>query len=83
MNSPGNEIVSVPPGLLSRVQTAAEEEQRSPDELVRDALERYLEDREWKKIYAYGEERARALGLSEEDLERLIAEDRAERRNDR
>jgi hypothetical protein len=35
----------VPPGLLAEVQAAADEDHREPDELVREALIRYLEQR--------------------------------------
>lgn len=30
------------------------------------------EERRWQKLYRYGEERARVLGLEEEDIERLV-----------
>lgn len=71
----------VPPILLPDIQAAAaEEEHRAPGEVVRKALERYMEDREWNKVFAYGESRAKALGLTEEDVPRLIAEYRQEKR---
>jgi hypothetical protein len=33
-----------------------------------------MEDQEWQKLFAYGENRARALGLTEADVPRLVAE---------
>jgi hypothetical protein len=72
----------VPPGLLAEVQAAAEEEHRAPGELVREAIERYMDDREWKKLLAYGQERARTLGLTASDVPRLIAEARQEKRRE-
>ena len=51
-------------------------------EVVRDAMERYMEDREWNRLLAYGAERTKALGLTEEDVPRLIAEVRAEKRRE-
>ena len=48
------------PGLLAEVQAAAEEEHRAPGELVREAIERYMDEREWKKLLGYGRERALA-----------------------
>ncbi len=72
--------ILVPSAMLPEIEAAAEEEHRTPSELVRDALERYMEDQAWKKIFAYGEERAKALGLTEEDVPRLIAEYRQEKR---
>lgn len=66
--------ISLPPNLLKKAEKAAKEEQRTRSELLREALRKYLEDREWSKIYRYGERRATALGLDEEDVERLVDE---------
>jgi predicted DNA-binding protein len=62
----------VPPGLLDEVQAAAEEERRAPAELVREAIEGYLDERERQKLLAFGQERTRTLGLSEADVHGLI-----------
>jgi len=70
----------VPPNLLPEIRAAAEEEHREPGDVVREALERYMKDRRWQRDLAYGRERAKALGLTEEDVPRLIAESRAEQR---
>jgi hypothetical protein len=82
MKTPGNEpdIVHMPPDLLAQARRAADEEQRTADDLVRDAVERYLKDRSWQRLIAYGHEQARKLGLTEEDVPRLIAEYRQEKR---
>jgi metal-responsive CopG/Arc/MetJ family transcriptional regulator len=72
----------VPPSLLSEVQAAAAEEHRAPGEIVREAIERYLDEREWRKLLAYGQERAQTLGLTEADVPRLIAEVRREKRRE-
>lgn len=66
--------ISLSPNLLKKAEKAAKEENRTRSELLREALRRYLEDREWRKIYRYGERRARSLGLEEEDVERLVDE---------
>jgi len=39
-------------------------------------VQRYLSDRRWRQLVAYGEARARELGLTEADLPQLIAEAR-------
>ena len=62
----------VSPELLAKVQEAAREDNRSPDELVGEVLQRYLDERSWQHLYAYGEERARRLGISEQDVPRII-----------
>jgi metal-responsive CopG/Arc/MetJ family transcriptional regulator len=78
MKTQGPTDALVPPGLLAEVQAAADEEHRAPAELVREAIERYLDEREWRKLLAYGQERARALGLTEADVLRLITAARRE-----
>jgi hypothetical protein len=72
----------VPPSLLPEIYAAAEEDHREPGDLVREALERYMDEREWQKLLAYGRERARTLGLTETDVPRLIAEARQEKRRE-
>ncbi len=75
--------IAIPPSLLAEIQAAAEEEKRPAEEVLREAIERYLRNRRWQRILAYGEERARALGLTEADVPRLIAEYRQEQRQGR
>jgi len=71
--------LDIPPPLLAQVQAAAEEEHRPAAEVVRDAVEHYLRNRRWQKLFAYGEQRARDLGVGEESIPHLIAEYREER----
>ena len=78
-----DKIIVIPPTLVAEIRAAADEEKRSAQEVVSEAIERYLKNRRWQRIFAYGEERARALGLSEEDIPRLIAESRQEQRQGR
>jgi metal-responsive CopG/Arc/MetJ family transcriptional regulator len=73
-----SELVKMPSSLLAEVQEAANEEHRTREELVREAVERYLKDRRWQRLLAYGEQQARSLGLSDTDVPRLIEEYRRE-----
>lgn len=73
----GNNI-SLPEELLSGIRSAADAERRSVDAVLADAIQRYLEDCSWTKLFEYGAERANALGLRESDADRLIAESRTE-----
>jgi predicted transcriptional regulator len=66
--------------LLAKVATAARAENRTPDELLEDAAELYLKNRRWQKLLEFGEQNARDLGLSAEDVLRLIAEARCEQK---
>ena len=42
---------------------------------------RYIEDRMWRKLHAYGARRARKRGITEEDVPRLVEEYRREKRS--
>lgn len=78
-----NHSFVLPPALLAEVEAAADEEHRPAEDMVREAVTRYMEDREWNKVFTYGESRAKALGLTEKDVPRLIAESRQEKRQGR
>jgi hypothetical protein len=71
----------VPAELVHEIEAAAREDHRLPTELVGEAVDAYLKNRQWRRLVERGEARARALGLTEADLPRLIAESRAERRH--
>lgn len=77
------ESVQVPSSLFAEVQAAADEDHRTSDDLVREAVERYLKDRRWQRILAYGEQKARSLGLTDADVPRLIEEYRRQQRQTR
>jgi hypothetical protein len=47
----------IPPALAAEILAAAEDEHRPADDLVRDALERYLID--WRKRTRHGQEKSR------------------------
>ena len=79
MDAPIN--ISLPEPLLAEIQNAAQAEHRSVDEVVTDAVKRYVEERSWTKLLDYGAERAKTLGIKESDIDRLIAESRAEQRS--
>jgi len=66
--------VRIPPALLANVEKAARAEHITVDELVRDAVERRLEGREWRDLLAFGEKHAKSRGLTEADVPEAIAE---------
>ena len=75
----GNSI-SIPEELLAAIKSAADAERRSVDAIIADAVQRYLEDRSWTRLFEYGTERATSLNLRESDVDRLISESRTEHR---
>jgi hypothetical protein len=50
------------------------------DARPRDAVESNRKEQRWRKTLSYGADRGRALGLTEADVPRLIAEYRQQKR---
>jgi metal-responsive CopG/Arc/MetJ family transcriptional regulator len=71
--------LSLPTKLLREVERVARREGRTKSELLREALHRYLADSRWRELQEFGRSQARKLGFEESDVERLVAEYRAER----
>ena len=71
---------SLPPEMADLVEEVRRREGRTTSELIREALRRYVEEREWRDMLRYGDRRAQAEGLTPEDVERLIDEYRDETR---
>lgn len=66
---------------LKEAEKLAKEENRTRSELIREALRRYVAERELRRLQLYGMKKAKELGLKEEDVQRLIDEYRAEQIN--
>ena len=73
--------ISIMPELLERLNDIAKEESRTRSELLREALRRYIAEKEMKRLHQYGQIKAAKLGLKEEDVERLVDEYRSEQPN--
>lgn len=83
MPSRRSQSVSLPLALLEEARSVAKREGKTPVELVRDAVEQYVAGSQLRALQAYGVRRSRKLLLREEDVERLIHEDRRARRLER
>ncbi len=69
--------VSLMPDFLEEIERVAKEEKRTKSELVREALRRYLAERQWEQLSRYAQIKAAATGIAtEEDIQRLIDEAR-------
>jgi CopG family transcriptional regulator/antitoxin EndoAI len=64
--------LSLPPEMVDKIEELMKEEGRTRSELLREALRRYAEEQEWKKIYRYGEMKAREKGITEDQIEDII-----------
>lgn len=67
---------SLPPDMAEQVAEITKSEGRTRSELLREALRRYIEDREWRQVLRYGERRAREQGIGPKDVESLVRENR-------
>lgn len=70
---------SLPGVLMAELERVARTQGRTVKQVLTEAVDRYVKDEQWQRLKAYGRERARALGLTENDLPRLIDESRQER----
>jgi len=64
--------LSLPPEMAEKIEEIMKEEGRTRSDLLREAVRRYAEEREWKKIYRYGEFKARERGITEDQIEDII-----------
>lgn len=72
------QIPSIPVFLMAEVERVARAQQRTVNEVLAEAVDRYIKDEQWQSLKAYGRERARERGFTEADVPRLIAESRQE-----
>lgn len=72
--------ITIPPEMLKRAKKLAKLENRTMSELLREAYREYERKRRWDDLNSYGRERAAALGITEEDVPRLVNEVRDEMR---
>ena len=70
--------ISLPEPLLAEIQTAAKAQHRTSDELAADAIRQYLKEQSWMQFVERNERRASEMGITEGDVDRLIAEYRSE-----
>ena len=66
--------------LLAELQSKAAAEGKTVDQLAGEALRKGLEEQSWQDLLAYGRERGRASGYTEEDVPRVVKEWRPEQR---
>jgi hypothetical protein len=72
--------VAIEPELFARITEEAAAAGATADEIANEAAKRYLALRRLDRLQRYGQKRAEELGITEDDVPRLIAESRAERR---
>jgi CopG family transcriptional regulator / antitoxin EndoAI len=70
--------ISLPPKMADQIEEIMREEGRTKSELLREALRQYMQDWQWKKALRRNETRAKELGITSDDVERLVDEYRVE-----
>jgi predicted transcriptional regulator len=73
--------ITFPPEMLKRAKKLAGKENRTMSELIREAFREYESKRRWDEINAYGRQKAAELGITEEDVPRVVKEWRKEQRS--
>jgi CopG family transcriptional regulator/antitoxin EndoAI len=69
------------PEMLEQVNRIAKEESRSRSELLREAVRRYIAEKELSRLSRYGQTKARELDIGPEEVDRLVREYRKEKAN--
>jgi predicted transcriptional regulator len=69
--------------LLRQIEDTARAQNRKPAEVLEEAVKQYLDKQSWVDFVERNERRARALGITEEDVPRLVDEVRRESRDSR
>ena len=70
--------ISLPEPIVQAATALAAQESRTVGEFLGDRGEQYERSMRWKELRRYGQERAAAMGYTEEDVVRICREVRAE-----
>ena len=72
--------ISMPPAELKLAERLAKTTNRSLSGVVREGLKRLATDQYWQQVQAVARPKAEALGITEDDVNRLVEEYRREKR---
>jgi predicted transcriptional regulator len=64
--------------LLRQIEETARAQNRKPSEVLEEAVKQYLDKESWVKFVERNEARAKAMGIAENDVPRLVEEVRRE-----
>jgi hypothetical protein len=70
----------MPPAELKIAEYLAKTTNRSLSGVVREGLKRLASEQYWQQVQAHARPKANALGIAEDDVNRLVEEYRRERR---
>jgi len=69
----------MPPADLKRAERLAKATNRTLSGVVREGLRRLESDQYWQEVHAFARPKAEALGITEDDVVRLVNEYRQEK----
>jgi hypothetical protein len=72
-------ILGLSEAHLAELEKLARAQGRSVNEVIADAVDLYITEKQWSALKRYGRAKSRELGLTESDVPRLILESRQER----
>ena len=72
------ENLSLPDGLQTEIEKVTRAQARTVNEVLAEAADRYIREKQWQSLKSYGRQKARERGIKESDVQRLIAESRRE-----
>ncbi len=78
MDTGQTENLSLPDGLQTEIEKVARAQERTVNEVLAEAVDRYIRVEQWQSLKSYGRQMARERGIKEGDVLRLIAESRRE-----
>lgn len=68
--------LSLPDMLQAEIEKVARAQDRTVNEVLADAVDRYIREKQWQSLKSYGRQKARERGIKDADVLRLIAESR-------
>jgi hypothetical protein len=68
--------LSLPERLRIEIEKVAKAQKRSVNDVLAEAVDCYVKDKQWASLKQYGREKAREGRIGEADVDRLIAESR-------
>ncbi len=72
------ENLSLRDGLQAEIEKVARAQERTVNEVLAEAVDRYIREEQWQTLKSYGRQKARERGIKASDVLRLIAESRRE-----
>lgn len=64
--------LSLPLEISKKIEKLMKEEKRTRNEILKEALKRYIEEKEWKEILKYGRLKAKERGITKGQVEEII-----------